>query len=70
MNIELKIDPQCKEIKVIIISNENNKEVDDVINRIKKESKVISGIKNGNLFLTNRYSFFYGVFNILFIKCK
>lgn len=38
MNIELKIDPQCKEIEVIIISNEHNEKVDDVINRMTKKN--------------------------------
>lgn len=50
MNVEIKIDSNCDETKVIILTNKMNDEVNEIIKKLSDESlKILAGTKDDRL---------------------
>lgn len=59
MQIEIKIDSNCKEPKIIILTDKMTDEVNEIVKRLSEEApQIIAGIKDGRLEILDQTNIF------------
>ncbi|WP_238902100.1 LytTR family DNA-binding domain-containing protein [Clostridium sp. YIM B02506] len=60
LKLEIKIEPDIKEIKIVIFTSEVTEEIKEIINKINKtQGKVFKGIKDEKIYLVNPNEIYY-----------
>lgn len=60
LKLEIKIEPDLKESKIVIFTSEVTEEIKEIINKINKtQGKVFKGIKDEKIYLVNPNEIYY-----------
>ncbi|WP_315110253.1 LytTR family DNA-binding domain-containing protein [Clostridium intestinale] len=60
LKLEIKIEPNLKESKIVIFTSEVTEEIKEIINKINKtQGKVFKGIKDEKIYLVNPNEIYY-----------
>ncbi len=60
LKLEIKIEPDLKESKIVIFTSEVNEEIKEIISKINKtQGKVFKGIKDEKIYLVNPNEIYY-----------